>query len=118
MVGATYPALLGRVREAAPGLWFLLPGVGAQGGDLEASLAGRTGRDGGRVLVNVSRAIWQAKDPAAAAREMTDRINACRNAHEHGASGAGNAAAAEPVDSDRIALGLHDLGAVSFGSSR
>ena len=39
VIGATYPHLLAGVRESAPDLWFLLPGVGAQGGDLEASLA-------------------------------------------------------------------------------
>ncbi|MGO9410843.1 MAG: orotidine-5'-phosphate decarboxylase [Spirochaetia bacterium] len=118
VVGATFPHVIRGVREAVPGLWFLLPGVGAQGGDLEASLQAGLER-GGKVLVNVSRAIWQAKDPGAAAREMTDRINACRNAHEHGASGAGNRsqAAGKPAElSDRIALSLYDLGAVRLGS--
>jgi uridine monophosphate synthetase len=38
VVGATYPATLTRVREVAPNLWFLAPGIGAQGGELESAL--------------------------------------------------------------------------------
>ncbi|OIO87589.1 MAG: orotidine 5'-phosphate decarboxylase, partial [Anaerolineae bacterium CG2_30_58_95] len=38
VVGATQPEALRRVRAAAPELWFLVPGVGAQGGDLAAAL--------------------------------------------------------------------------------
>jgi orotidine-5'-phosphate decarboxylase len=67
VVGATAPAELAAVRSAAPGLAFLVPGVGAQGGDLDAVLthAGATaapagGRPGGGLLVNVSRGIAAA----------------------------------------------------------
>jgi uridine monophosphate synthetase len=109
VVGATYAHLLAGVREAAPGLWFLLPGVGAQGGDLEASLEAGLDRGGSKVLVNVSRAIWQAKDPGKAAQEMRDRINACRQPAR------GKTAGSSP-SIDRIALGLHELGAVRLGT--
>ncbi len=55
VVGATYPGMLARVRAMSPDMWILLPGVGAQGGDLEHSLAaGLDSADSG-VLVNVSR---------------------------------------------------------------
>jgi orotidine-5'-phosphate decarboxylase len=64
VVGATAPRELAAVRSIAPGLAFLVPGVGAQGGDLEAVLAsgpaasGAAGaRPGGALLVNVSRGI-------------------------------------------------------------
>jgi len=64
VVGATAPADLQSARAVAPALPFLVPGVGAQGGDLDAVLAhgpataGRAaGRAGGGLLVNVSRAI-------------------------------------------------------------
>jgi orotidine-5'-phosphate decarboxylase len=64
VVGATAPAALAAIRRLAPGLAFLVPGVGAQGGDVGAVLAdGRAtsapagGRPGGGLLVNVSRAI-------------------------------------------------------------
>ena len=64
VVGATAPLELERIRGIAPGLAMLVPGVGAQGGDVDAVLrfgpavdgpAG--GRPGGGLLVNVSRGI-------------------------------------------------------------
>jgi orotidine-5'-phosphate decarboxylase len=77
VVGATAPVELEAVRSVAPGLPFLVPGVGAQGGDIEGTLAHgpatvSPGGDiaGGALLVNVSRAIARAAagpgDPGAA----------------------------------------------------
>jgi orotidine-5'-phosphate decarboxylase len=67
VVGATAPEELAAVRVIAPGLAFLVPGVGAQGGDIDAVLAdgrasaGRAVRQpGGGLLVNVSRGIAEA----------------------------------------------------------
>ena len=64
VVGATAPAELAAIRAIAPGLAFLVPGVGAQGGDVEAGAGRRTGDRGARrwrpaagSLVNVSRGI-------------------------------------------------------------
>ena len=64
VVGATAPAELERIRAIAPGLAVLVPGVGAQGGEVEPVLrfgpaAGPPagGRFGGGLLVNVSRGI-------------------------------------------------------------
>jgi orotidine-5'-phosphate decarboxylase len=72
VVGATAPAELVRVRGIAPTLPFLVPGVGAQGGDLTATLASgptRTGAvasvAGGGLLINVSRGIAGAAIGAA-----------------------------------------------------
>ncbi len=80
VVGATAPAELERVRTAAPGLPFLVPGVGSQGGDEGAALrhgpastAPGAAVPGGALLVNVSRAIASAAlgtaDPAAGIAE-------------------------------------------------
>jgi orotidine 5'-phosphate decarboxylase subfamily 2 len=55
VVGATQPDALTRVRAAAPDLWFLSPGVGAQGGDLETALEAGLRKDGKGMLINVSR---------------------------------------------------------------
>jgi orotidine-5'-phosphate decarboxylase len=95
VVGATAPGELAAIRSIAPGLAFLVPGVGAQGGEVPPVLAaGRAtdapagGRPGGGLLVNVSRAIAQAAvgtgevpgqgDPGerlgAAAREWAARL--------------------------------------------
>jgi len=74
VVGATHPEALKRVREAAPDLWILVPGVGAQGGDLETSLRAGLRKDGKGMLINVARSIARADDPGRAAAEMRDAI--------------------------------------------
>jgi uridine monophosphate synthetase len=110
VVGATFPEPLAAVRALVPGMWILLPGIGAQGGDLEKSLAAGLDAEGSRVLVNVSRAVYQAADPAATARDYRDRINAARRAVSS------RGAVASPASLiDKVALGLHDLGAVKLG---
>ena len=75
VVGATYPAEIARVRALAPTLPLLIPGVGAQGGDAQATVrAGWRGdghRTDGPVVVNSSRSILYASagdNFAAAAR--------------------------------------------------
>jgi len=64
VVGATYPAEIERVRQLAPTLPLLIPGVGAQGGDALATVrAGyrqQNGRTSGPIIVNSSRAILYA----------------------------------------------------------
>jgi orotidine-5'-phosphate decarboxylase len=61
VVGATHADKIGAIRALAPDYFFLVPGVGAQGGDLEAvSKAGITAQCG--LLVNSSRAIIYASD--------------------------------------------------------
>jgi len=74
VVGATQPAALACVRAAAPDLWFLSPGVGAQGGDLESALKAGLRADGKGMLIPVSRGISRAKNPALAAAEFRDRM--------------------------------------------
>jgi orotidine-5'-phosphate decarboxylase len=72
VVGATFPEEIARVRELAPTLPLLIPGVGAQGGDAAATV--RAGwRAGGPIVVNSSRAVLYAssgEDFAAAARRV------------------------------------------------
>jgi uridine monophosphate synthetase len=74
VVGATQPEALACVRAVAPDLWFLAPGVGAQGGDLAAALNAGLRRDGKGLLLPVSRAISRAEDPALAAAKLRDEI--------------------------------------------
>jgi orotidine-5'-phosphate decarboxylase len=85
VVGATFPGEIARVREIVGDMPLLVPGIGAQGGDIEATLkAGRT-TDGTGLMINSSRAILYAgkgEDFAAAARkvaqETRDAINRYR----------------------------------------
>jgi uridine monophosphate synthetase len=74
VVGATYPETLARVREVAPNMWFLAPGVGAQGGELETALKAGLRKDGKGMLINVSRSIARAEKPGLAAAELRDEI--------------------------------------------
>ncbi len=85
VVGATYPRELSRIRALCPTLPILIPGVGAQGGDLRASVAAGMDAEGERAIIAVSRAILYAGDgdeyAAAAEKEarlLRDRINQAR----------------------------------------
>ena len=87
VVGATVPAEIERVRQLAPTLPLLIPGVGAQGGDAQASVAAGW-RPGAPVIVNSSRAVLYASaedDFASAARSVAratrDQLAAAQAAH-------------------------------------
>ena len=60
VVGATYPREMAELRLAHPELPFLVPGIGAQGGDLEATLAAGLDARGAGLLINSSRNIIYA----------------------------------------------------------
>ena len=88
VVGATYPADVARVRALTPVAPILLPGVGAQAGDLERSVQAAVDQDDGGVIVNVSRSLlyashgpdWQSAARAEAER-LRSAINAARTSH-------------------------------------
>jgi uridine monophosphate synthetase len=74
VVGATHPQVMADIRASVPDIWFLAPGVGAQGGELESALKAGLRKDGKGMLVNVSRSIARAAKPGLAAAEMRDQI--------------------------------------------
>ena len=80
VVGATDPYALACVRAAAPSLWFLCPGVGAQGANLKAALGAGLRSDGMGMLVSVSRSIACDSDPAGASANLRQGINDVRRA--------------------------------------
>lgn len=80
VVGATHVEAMKRVRAVAPDLWFLTPGVGAQGGDLEAALRAGLRKDGKGMLIPVSRGIARAEKPGLAAAELRDEMLVIRSA--------------------------------------
>src|SRR5262249_19797208 len=90
VVGATAPDELAAIRGIAPGLALLVPGGGAQGGEVEpvlasgpATAAPAAGRPGGGLLVNVSRGISRAGLGTPAAGDPTDPLERItRAAHE------------------------------------
>ncbi len=101
VVGATVPAELARVRQLAPTLPLLIPGVGAQGGDAAATVAAGLGRDAagritGPVIVNSSRAVLYASaadDFARAARRVAEDTRGQLKAAAIALTGHGDAAA-------------------------
>jgi len=78
VAGATYPEELGRIRQAVGELPLLVPGVGAQGGDLEAVLKLGADSNGQGLVINASRAVLYASadDPKAGAREAAETFRA------------------------------------------
>jgi len=85
VVGSTYPAEARRIRELAPDRLFLMPGVGAQGGQLGTAIEAAADRSGGGVLPSASRSILYAsrgKDfeiaAARAATTLRDGANEAR----------------------------------------
>ncbi|MBU6436455.1 MAG: orotidine-5'-phosphate decarboxylase [Betaproteobacteria bacterium] len=84
VVGATFPAEVARVRALAPNAPLLIPGIGAQGGDLAATVAAGRDARGAGMLINSSRAILYASSGAdfreaahAEALRTRDAIAAC-----------------------------------------
>jgi orotidine-5'-phosphate decarboxylase len=82
VVGATFPQELGEVRALVGDMPLLIPGVGAQGGDVEAVMRNGATADGTGLIVSSSRGILYASggadyaDAAArAARALRDEIN-------------------------------------------
>ncbi len=85
VVGATYPRELAEIREIVGEMPFLVPGVGAQGGDVAQAVQNGRTPDGRGLVISSSRAILYASggdDFAAAARKaavaLRDQINAAR----------------------------------------
>ena len=60
VVGATYPKELASIRRTVGEMPLLVPGIGAQGGDLEATLRSGLCKDGWGLLINSSRGIIYA----------------------------------------------------------
>ena len=74
VVGATHPQIMSNIRASVPDMWFLSPGIGAQGGELELALKSGLRKDGKGMLINVSRSIARAQKPGIAAAELRDSI--------------------------------------------
>ncbi len=106
VVGATDPNALRRVRAIAPDFWFLVPGIGAQGGSLEQTLSAGLRDDGMGLVVNISRAIAQAENPREQARYWRDEINRWRTTRT-------TKTVASPIS--ELATDLITTGCVRFG---
>lgn len=80
VVGATQPAEIARVRKIAPSLPLLVPGIGAQGGDINAAVAAGLDAAGAGMIINSSRAIIFAGKDENFAQAAADAARATRDA--------------------------------------
>ncbi len=87
VVGATFPQEIAQVRAIVGDMPLLVPGIGAQGGDIEATVKAGQTADGAGMMINSSRAILYAKREgdesfvqaaARSARQTRDDINRYR----------------------------------------
>jgi len=78
VVGATYPEEMKIIRSTVGEMTFLVPGIGAQGGDVEAAVKAGINIEKLGMLINSSRGIIFAKDPGAEATKLRDEINQYR----------------------------------------
>jgi orotidine-5'-phosphate decarboxylase len=85
VVGATFPQEIAHVRALVGDMPLLIPGIGAQGGDIEATVKAGRASTGAGMLINLSRAILYASNgpdfaeaAARAAQQTRDAINAFR----------------------------------------
>jgi orotidine-5'-phosphate decarboxylase len=78
VVGATYPEEMSTIREIVPEMPFLVPGIGAQGGDIQATISAGQDARGGGLIVSASRGVIFSDDPAAAARQFRNEMNLYR----------------------------------------
>lgn len=79
VAGATYPEQAARLREIAPELLLLLPGVGAQQGAVDAAVRAAVDARGGGILVAASRSVLYAGE-AAGASDLAGYAEAARTA--------------------------------------
>jgi len=86
VAGATNPNELAKIRELVGNMLILIPGIGAQGGELKATVAAGLGPENARVIINSSRNILYASKnddfaqaARSAAKKLRDEINAYRS---------------------------------------
>lgn len=78
VVGATWPEELKLIRKIAPDMFFLVPGIGTQGGDLERTLKYGLTKQNSGLIIHSSRSITYASNPRQKAQELRKTINRYR----------------------------------------
>jgi len=116
VVGATDSTALAKARKAGgEGVWILAPGVGAQGGDLEEACRAGFNAEGTAMLIPVSRGISKAADPAAAAKDLVEKINAVRSKLKESSASSESDNAIEPYQKEFLEFSLSQ-NVLKFGS--
>jgi len=79
VVGATYPEEIAQVRTIVGDMTILIPGIGAQGGDIEAVVQAGLNSHNKGLIINSSRNIIFAEEPTSVTQHLRDSINVCRS---------------------------------------
>lgn len=74
VVGATYPKEMKKIRSIVGEMTFLVPGIGAQGGDLKAALKAGLNKQGLGLIINSARSIIFSVNPKLEAQKLRDEI--------------------------------------------
>jgi orotidine-5'-phosphate decarboxylase len=74
VVGATYPKEMKKIRSIVGEMTFLVPGIGAQKGDLKAVMKAGLNKNGLGLIINSSRGIIFSKNPKNEAQKLRDEI--------------------------------------------
>jgi orotidine 5'-phosphate decarboxylase subfamily 2 len=78
VAGATYPEEMKIIRSAVKDLTLLVPGIGAQGGDIKATVEAGLDDNKRGLIINSSRGIIFAENPGEEAKKLRDEINLYR----------------------------------------
>ena len=78
VVGGTYPEEIAKARELTGEMTLLVPGIGAQGGDVKSVVELGKNSEGLGLIISSSRGIIFAEDPGAEAKKLRDEINLYR----------------------------------------
>ncbi len=79
VVGATYPGELRLVRDVVGDMTLLVPGIGTQGGDVDAAVKAGINSNGSGLVVNASRSVLYASRGADFERAARDAVISLRN---------------------------------------
>ena len=79
VAAATYPEEIARIRSIVGDMTLLVPGIGVQGGDIAAVLRAGINSRGKGLVINASRSVILADNPAQAANTIREEINRHRN---------------------------------------
>ncbi len=78
VVGATYPSEMKEIRKVTNEMTFLVPGIGAQGGEVKAIMKSGLNSQRKGMMINSARGIIFDKNPQLAAKELQEQINTFR----------------------------------------
>ncbi len=115
VIGATYPEAIADIRIHAPNTWFLIPGIGPQGGEIAPILEGGLRADGFGLVINASRSIIYAESPREAAVTLRAQINALRDKTLAVMRDRSHNPTVREIELDRLARSLFEAKCVQFG---